>query len=924
MPTARSSKDVDAGDVWPGDAVDSPDASSDEAPSFVPSEAVDSPDVSSDEAPTFVPSQASSPREKDKQVGRELQEELTRHLLGGRRRSDVGQILLATVAVFVFWGSLHSLLSVGWLVLFVVLAGVRAAWRGWATRATTEVLKLRSMIRGDIWVSAVLWGVLSILMVGEPLATLAFLMVIVAGLVAVATSTLVADGRSFLGFTGILIGSLVATIVLSGTSRDHGSLLLIVALFTPFMVSVQRQANAVLRSQIESATRLRLSEEETVRGRDFLKALVAHAPSAILILDQGGRVRNANPAFERITGFALDEVRGHDLASLITDAEQAGELTAFLETIKEGAQSITELRLEKKGGDPMWIRLAGTAAGSEAAGSTILIGEDVTAQVAARAAQEEARAEAEGMANAKSAFLANMSHEIRTPMNGVMGMLELLLDTDLDDEQRRSAEIASSSAASLLTILNDVLDFSKSEAGHLSLEEIPFDLSRMLQDVTRLMTVTAAERSNEMALDLGDGIPPLLRGDPGRLRQVITNLVSNAIKFTENGEVVVATRLEENQDGKVRIALSVRDTGVGIPADKLETIFAEFSQADVSTTRTYGGTGLGLTISRRIVELMNGQLTVTSEVGKGTEFRVVVQLTIADAEADAPLPRPVEGLRDKRILIVDDNDTARRIAREAVTGARALITEAAGADDGLAALIEGAEAGHPFDAAIIDSMMPEKDGFALADEIRERSALDGVRLLMLTSGADAHGPKKAREHGIMGYLPKPISRSDLVMALQTLLGMRSPSEGEERRVLTKGSLAAAWYSARVLLAEDNPVNEAIAVAMLHKRGHRVDVARNGREAVEMSAARNYDVILMDVQMPEMDGLEATQVIRTTEAGKNLPIIAVTAHALEEARRKCAEAGMSGFVTKPYSPEELFEAVEKWHYPDGKREAPALD
>ena len=366
MPTARSSKDVDAGDVWPGDAVDSPDASSDEAPSFVPSEAVDSPDVSSDEAPTFVPSQASSPREKDKQVGRELQEELTRHLLGGRRRSDVGQILLATVAVFVFWGSLHSLLSVGWLVLFVVLAGVRAAWRGWATRATTEVLKLRSMIRGDIWVSAVLWGVLSILMVGEPLATLAFLMVIVAGLVAVATSTLVADGRSFLGFTGILIGSLVATIVLSGTSRDHGSLLLIVALFTPFMVSVQRQANAVLRSQIESATRLRLSEEETVRGRDFLKALVAHAPSAILILDQGGRVRNANPAFERITGFALDEVRGHDLASLITDAEQAGELTAFLETIKEGAQSITELRLEKKGGDPMWIRLAGTAAGSEA------------------------------------------------------------------------------------------------------------------------------------------------------------------------------------------------------------------------------------------------------------------------------------------------------------------------------------------------------------------------------------------------------------------------------------------------------------------------------------------------------------------------------------------------------------------------------
>lgn len=362
----------------------------------------------------------------------EIDRGLAQHLLGGRSTSDIGQTLLAGLAVFVFWEGLGKVIALAWYAVFVLFAGVRFTLRARLLPSVADARALTSRVRLDVWGSAVLWGVLAMLLVGSPLLDLSLMVMIFSGIIAAATSTLVADSRSFYGFMGLVGASVLTAVFLSGLTRDHVSLLLVTSLYLPFMLSVHRRAHAVLEEQIGSSARLKISEEETARSRNFLNSLVMHAPSPIVVLDRDFPVVRANPAFERVTGYAWGEVQGRALPSLLASGVEASALDSFLDSINQGARSVAELRLERKGGVPMWMRLSGTLAGQQAAGTTILIGEDVTDQVAAREAHEIARTQAEEIARAKSSFLASMSHEIRTPMHGILGMIELLIDTDLN------------------------------------------------------------------------------------------------------------------------------------------------------------------------------------------------------------------------------------------------------------------------------------------------------------------------------------------------------------------------------------------------------------------------------------------------------------------------------------------------------------
>ena len=518
----------------------------------------------------------------------------------------------------------------------------------------------------------------------------------------------------------------------------------------------------------------------------------------------------------------------------------------------------------------------------------------------------EARMAAERAVEARSQFLANMSHEIRTPMNAVMGMTELLLDTEVTDDQRRSLRLIQSSAESLLAIINDILDISKIESGSLELESIPFDLPGLVDTTARLLAGRGTQRPVELLCDVRADVPRTVRGDPGRLRQILTNLIGNALKFTERGEVVVTVRLTATQGGLATVQFSVRDTGIGIPADKLDVIFEQFRQADASTTRRYGGTGLGLTIVRRLVTIMGGELHVESALGRGSDFSFVLHFPLEAAFLHT-LPPPAE-LRGTRVLVVDDNTTNRRIVREMLAGAGATVDEAPTADAGLGALHRAQLAGEPYNLAIIDGQMPDRDGFELAETVRSDRRHGSTRLLMLTSMGQKGDAQRCRDLGIQAYLTKPISRAELVMGIAAVLGATLPPDGRGP-VITRHTIEEARRHLRVLLAEDNPVNQEVAATMLRKRGHSVDIVGDGQAAVAAVTRNDYDLVLMDVQMPLLDGFAATAAIRAQAKGRALPIYALTAHALAGERDKCIAAGMSGYLSKPFKAHELFALVE---------------
>jgi PAS domain S-box-containing protein len=675
-------------------------------------------------------------------------------------------------------------------------------------------------------------------------------------------------------------------------------------IFAPVLPNELRAKVSVFVRAAESAARAR----EVQRSADQLRLLTDAAPIGIFQTDADNRYVYTNPRWTEITGIPPDDAAGREWDAILGSEERAALVAEFPDGALDRAELCHRFELGLPGSDSRIVLVTSKSIPDSDGGIEGWVGTiaDVTAEAGAAAAMSDARDEANEASRLKSDFLTNMSHEIRTPMNGVIGMTDLLLETELDPRQRDYAQTVRDSSEALLTIINDILDFSKVEAGKLEVEYIEFNLQAVLDDVVDLLAGPAQTKGLELVAVVDDSVPTAVTGDPGRVRQILTNLIGNAIKFTQAGEIVVRVTDGGRVGAETVVRFEVSDTGDGIEPEKLARIFQPFVQADTSTSRKYGGTGLGLAISSQLISLMGGDCGVSSRQGSGSEFWFTIRVHAEAGQTTHGPPLPDAGLVDVKALVVDDNATQRGVLSEYLTGWGMAVSSADSGEAALAEMRTAVTQGRPFAVALLDRAMPGMDGLELKDAIVADAALTARLVLITDLGQDLGS---VAESGIDASLSKPVHREPLRTCLRVALGLQgavaASPEQEPRRPSAPGELG------RLLLVEDNLINQKVAVAMLSSAGYRVDTVLNGAAAVPAAAGQRYDAILMDCQMPEMNGYEATAAIRAQEGvDRHTPIIAMTAGARREDRERCLAEGMDSYLAKPVSKEALLALVAR--------------